>query len=184
VSSVHRNDIEKVRTLFKELVFDQLPSSIRGIVESIAGPILDAATNHLTSITDVRATGYVAITFHGEKPPPQPTPVESTPEARTWQGQWQSSKYAISGGFTLVVVIADGKMNGTIDIASSACTSSGTIAGVASAGSVTFGSVEAGNSVQFEGTISADGTTMQGAYTNGAECGEDVGTWSAVRTAE
>jgi hypothetical protein len=24
--------------------------------------------NHLTSITDVRSTGYVAITFHGEKP--------------------------------------------------------------------------------------------------------------------
>jgi hypothetical protein len=182
VSSVHRNDIEKVRKLLTALVFDQIPSSIRGIVERIAGPILDAATNHLTSITDVRATGYVAITFHGEKPPVEPTPVESTPAARTWQGQWQSTKYEISGTFTMLVVIADGQMNGTIDIANSPCVSSGRIAGVVDAGSVTFGSVEAGNEVQFQGTISADGTTMQGTYTDGEACGNDVGTWSARRT--
>jgi len=76
VSSVHRNDIEKVRLLFRHLLFEQVPSSIRGIVESIAGPIVDAATNHLTSITDVRSTGYVAITFHSE-PPPATTPSAS-----------------------------------------------------------------------------------------------------------
>ncbi|HEX7835676.1 MAG TPA: hypothetical protein VF479_09440 [Pseudolysinimonas sp.] len=183
VSSVHRNDIEKIRKLFTALVFDQVPSGIRGIVESIAGPILDAATNHLTSITDVRATGYVAIIFHGEKPP-EPTPGESTSAAETWQGQWQSSKYDNAGTFTLLVVIAAGKMNGSIDIANSPCVSSGKIAGVADAGAVTFGSVDAGNEVQFEGTISADGTKMQGAYTDGAACGNDAGSWSAVRAAD
>jgi hypothetical protein len=180
-SSVHRNDIEKVRKLFTALIFNQIPSSIRGIVESIAGPILDAATNHLTAMTDVRATGYVAITYHGEKPP-EPTPAPSTPVARTWQGEWQSSKYSDSGTFTLLVVIADGQMNGTIDVANSPCVFSGTVAGVANAGSVTFGSVEAGSEVQFDGTISADGTTMQGTYTNGPSCGDDAGSWSAVRT--
>ncbi len=180
VSSVHRNDIEKVRKMLTALVFDQIPSSIRGIVEGIAGPILDAATNHLTAITDVRATGYVAITFHGEKPP-EPTPVE-TPAAKTWQGVWQSTKYPDSGTFTLLIVIANGKLNGSIDIANSPCVSSGNVAGVADAGSVTFGSVEAGNEIQYQGTISADGTSMQGTYSDGAACGNDVGTWSAVRT--
>ncbi|MCU1579363.1 MAG: hypothetical protein JWP19_1567 [Rhodoglobus sp.] len=72
VASVQRNDIEKIRKLFTALVFDQVPSSIRGIVTTIAGPILDAATTHLTALTDVRSTGYVAITFHG-KPPAEPT---------------------------------------------------------------------------------------------------------------
>ena len=182
VSSVHRNDIERVRKLFTALVFDQLPSSIRGIVERIAGPLLDAATNHLTSITDVRATGYVAITFHGEKPPEEePTPVE-TSEAKTWQGEWQSGKYEDAGTFTLLIVIADGKINGSIDIANSPCASSGNIAGVADAGSVTFGSVEAGNEIQFQGTISADGKSMQGTYSDGPACGDDVGRWSARRT--
>ncbi|HEV7743254.1 MAG TPA: hypothetical protein VGO65_12635 [Pseudolysinimonas sp.] len=180
VSSVHRNDIEKVRKLFTALVFDQIPSSIRGIVQSIAGPILDAATNHLTSITDVRSTGYVAITFHGEKPP-EPSPAESN-AAKSWQGQWQSSKYDESGTFTLLIVIADGKLNGSIDIANSPCVSSGEVAGVASAGSVTFGSVEAGNEIQYQGTISADGATMQGTYSDGAACGNDAGTWSARLT--
>jgi hypothetical protein len=180
VSSVHRNDIEKVRKLFTALVFDQIPTSIRGIVESIAGPILDAATNHLTSITDVRATGYVAITYHGEKPP-EPTPGPSTPSAKTWHGEWQSTKYPDSGTFTLLVVIADGRMNGTIDVANSPCVFSGTIAGAAEAGSVTFGNVAAGGEVQFDGTISADGRSMQGTYTNGPSCGDDVGSWSANR---
>ena len=184
VSSVHRNDIEKVRKLFTALVFDQIPSSIRGIVERIAGPLLDAATTHLTSITDVRATGYVAITFHGEKPPEEPTPVESTPAAKTWQGQWQSSKYELAGTFTLA-----GRDRGWTNerhyrhrqlpvrvIRRNL--------GVANAGSVTFGSVEAGNEIQFEGTISADGTTMQGTYSDGAACGDDVGSWSASRTSD
>jgi spore coat protein U-like protein len=72
-------------------------------------------------------------------------------------------------------------MNGTIDIANSPCVSSGTIAGVADAGSVTFGSVEAGNEIQFEGTISADGTSMEGTYSNGTNCGTDGGSWSARR---
>jgi hypothetical protein len=180
VSSVHRNDIEKVRKLFTALVFDQIPSSIRGIVESIAGPILDAATSHLTSITDVRATGYVAITFHGEKPA-DPTP-PPTAAAKTWQGQWQSSKYPDSGTFTMLIVIADGQLNGSIDIENSPCVSSGRVAGVVDAGSVSFGSVEAGNEVQYQGTISADGATMQGTYTDGDACGNDVGSWSARRT--
>jgi hypothetical protein len=180
VSSVHRNDIEKVRLLLRHLVFDQLPASIRGIVESIAGPILDEATNRLTSLTDVRATGEVVITYHGETPP-EPAPTES-PAAKTWLGQWQSTKYATSGSFTLFVVIADGRMDGTIDVANSSCVASGTISGVADAGSVTFGSVDAGNQIQFQGAISADGTTMQGDYSNGDACGNDVGTWSARRT--
>jgi hypothetical protein len=177
VSSVHRNDIELVRKLFTNLVFDQLPPSIKGIVESIAGPILTAATNHLTSITDVRATGYVAITFHGEKPPEEPT----APAAKSWEGQWQSSKYEDSGTFTLLIVIADGKLTGSIEIANSPCVSSGNVAGVADAGSVTFGSVDAGNEIQYQGTISADGTRMQGTYSDGAACGNDAGSWSARR---
>ncbi len=181
VSSVHRNDIEKVRKLFTALVFDQIPSSIRGVVRSIVGPILDAATNHLTSITDVRSTGYVAITFHGEKPT-EPTPVESTSAAQSWQGQWQSTKYPESGTFTMLIVIADGKLNGTIDIANSPCVSSGGVAGVVDASLVSFGSVEAGNEVQYQGTISADATSMQGTYTDGDVCGNDVGSWSARRT--
>jgi hypothetical protein len=180
VSSVHRNDVELVRQLFSELVFDQLPDSIKGIVVGIAGPILDAATSHLTSITEVRATGYVAITFHGEKPP-EPTPT-ATPAAKTWQGQWQSSKYEDSGTFTLLIVIADGKLNGSIDILNSPCVSSGNVAGVAAAGSVTFGSVDAGNEIQYDGTISANGTRMEGTYSDGAACGNDVGSWSARRT--
>ena len=181
VSSVHRNDIEKVRKLFTALVFDQIPSSIRGIVESIAGPILDAATNHLTSITDVRSTGYVAITYHGEKPL-EPTPAESAPAPQPWQGEWQSSKYPDSGTFTLLIVIANGQLNGTIDIANSPCVSSGSVAGVVDAASVSFGSVDAGNEIQYHGTISADGTTMHGTYTDGDACGNDAGSWSARRT--
>ena len=84
VASVERNDIEKIRKLFTALVFDQVPSSIRGIVESITGPILDAATRHLTAITDVRSTGYVAITFHSAPPsstPTAPAPNPSSPPA-------------------------------------------------------------------------------------------------------
>ncbi len=84
VASVERNDIEKIRKLFTALVFDQVPSSIRGIVQSIAGPILDVATRHLTAITDVRSTGYVAITFHSAPPsstPTAPAPNPSSPPA-------------------------------------------------------------------------------------------------------
>jgi hypothetical protein len=81
VASVERNDIEKIRKLFTALIFDQVPSSIRGIVQSVAGPILDAATRHLTAITDVRSTGYVAITFHSAPPSSTPTspPADAAP---------------------------------------------------------------------------------------------------------
>jgi hypothetical protein len=104
VSSVHRNDIEKIRKLFTALVFDQVPSSIRGIVESIAGPILDAATNHLTSITDVRSTGYVAITFHGEKPDEGVAATEPPGDGGGGSGcpggllAWLNARMANSGG--------------------------------------------------------------------------------------
>ena len=183
VSSVQRNDIEKVRLLFEELLFEAVPDSIRGIVQAVAGPIVDKATTYLTSITDVKATEYVAIIYHGEKPPvdPTPTPEASTPGSKIWHGEWYSPKYEGGGTFTLDVVIADGKMNGTIEVTNSRCVASGRIAGEAAAGAVTFGSVDAGNQIAFEGTISADGMSMQGSYSNGAACGNDVGTWSAVR---
>lgn len=86
VASVQRNDIERVRKLFTALVFDQIPASIRGIVERVAAPILDAATTHLTSITDVRATGYVAITFHSEPPASTPTAAPTKPPADASSG--------------------------------------------------------------------------------------------------
>ncbi len=182
VGSVQRNDIERVRKLFTALVFDQIPNSIRGIVERVAAPILDAATTHLTSITDVRATGYVAITFHGEPVAPTPTAAPVPTPAGSWQGQWQSSKYEEAGTFTLSIVIEGGELNGLIDIANSPCAGSGEVAGAVDDRLVTFGSVQAGNEIQYQGNISTDGKSMSGTYSDGDACGNDVGTWSARRT--
>lgn len=81
----------------------------------------------------------------------------------------------------MLIVIADGKLTGSIDIANSPCVASGNVAGVVDLGSVSFGSVEAGNEIQYQGTISADGTSMQGTYADGAACGNDTGNWSAKR---
>ncbi|MEO8093387.1 MAG: hypothetical protein ABI632_00510 [Pseudolysinimonas sp.] len=68
-STLRRNDIEKIRALFVHLVFNQLPSIIRGIVEAVVKPILDAATSKLTSLTNVKSSVDVPITFHGDPPP-------------------------------------------------------------------------------------------------------------------
>jgi hypothetical protein len=73
--SVQRNDIQKTRELFTKLLFDQLPSQLHGIVESLAKPLLDAADSKLASITAVNASARTFITYHvPEKKTPTPPP--------------------------------------------------------------------------------------------------------------
>ncbi len=127
VASVKRNDIEKVNQLFKALVFDQIPASIRGIVTSIAGPILDAATSSLTALTDVRATGYVAITFHGKPvdPTAQPTAAATCPPSGVFPGHYAGTDtmhyvssfwgFTVDWVYALDVKVADsGQLAGTM----------------------------------------------------------------------
>jgi hypothetical protein len=128
VAVVQRNDIEKVRQLFTKLIFDQVPASIRGIVESIAGPILDAATTHLTAITDVRATGYVAISFHSEPPPKETSKPEgggACPASGVAQGHYLGSDtmhyvssfwgFTVDWVYTLDVTVGSGEsLEGTM----------------------------------------------------------------------
>ena len=80
---VERSDVERIRELFAHLLLDQIPASIRPVVEPIARPVLDASTRHLASVSDVRSVIYVAIRYHVE-PDPTPTP---PPAAQPGSGQ-------------------------------------------------------------------------------------------------
>lgn len=184
---IRRKEIEDFRTsvvdVVTKLLAGPLTTGVKIIDDAVFGFIKMPINSVLEEIVqkgfDDTAMEFVTVVYHG---PPEPKPVTSPSAATSWQGQWQSGKYEEAGTFTLSIVIADGELHGTIAIANSPCVSSGNIAGVADAGSVTFGSVEAGNKIQFEGRITADGKSMEGTYSDGDECGNDVGTWSAKQT--
>lgn len=72
-ASIARADFEQIRRLFAQLLLDQIPERIRPLVEPIARPIVDAVTRHLSAISDVRSTTYVAVIYH-EEPDPEPAP--------------------------------------------------------------------------------------------------------------
>ena len=67
-TTIRRNDVERVRQLIAQLLLSQVPISLRSIVESLARPILDAATGKLAEITDVHSQTQVPITYHAEPP--------------------------------------------------------------------------------------------------------------------
>jgi hypothetical protein len=79
-ASIQRNDVEKVRQLFTTLLLDQLPQSIRGLVEGYAKPILDASTRRLAALSDLTKQVYVPVTYHSAtEPSPKPKPGASEP---------------------------------------------------------------------------------------------------------
>ncbi|MGV8965963.1 MAG: hypothetical protein ACOH2F_06750 [Cellulomonas sp.] len=53
------------------------------------------------------------------------------------------------------------------------------MSGQLSGDTITFGAVKAAETVAFDGAIHAD--SMSGNYASGPACGDDVGTWTAVR---
>lgn len=124
-ASVARNDVERVRRLFTKLLFDQIPASVRDIVETVGRPVLDLATRHLTALTDVKAVTYVGILYHAEK---QPSP--STKKGGNGlgcgpngvaPGRYQQTRNVKDMGDGVtdrevldVTVAADGKVSGTI----------------------------------------------------------------------
>jgi hypothetical protein len=63
-ATIRRNDVERVRQLIAELLLAQVPVSLRSLVESLARPILDAATGKLAELTDVRSRAQVPVTYH------------------------------------------------------------------------------------------------------------------------
>lgn len=67
--TIRRNDVERLRELISQLLFDQVPASLRSLVESLARPILDAATSKIAELTDVRSQTRVPITYHDVKEP-------------------------------------------------------------------------------------------------------------------
>ena len=68
-STLRRNDVEKLRQLLASVLLEQVPVELRAIVESLARPLLDAATGRLAELVDVHSTTQVPITFHRSPPP-------------------------------------------------------------------------------------------------------------------
>jgi hypothetical protein len=184
---IRRKEIEDFRTSVADVVAKLLAGPLATGVKVIDDAVLGFIKNPINSVLeeivqdglDDTAMEFVTVVYHD---PPEPKPSASTPAAHNWQGQWQSSKFNLVGTFTMSILIANGTLNGTIAISGSDCVGSGRITGAIDDASVTFGSVDAGNEVQFKGTFSSDGLSMQGGYTDGVACKNDVGTWSAQRT--
>jgi len=102
--------------------------------------------------------------------------------AGTWAGTYVSELVASAkGGFNVVFAVDGSTVTGTITIASG-CIRDGTISGTITGPSLDFGKVESTSdpgAVAFQGTVSGD--AMSGKYETNAACGNDKGTWQAVR---
>ena len=67
-STLRRNDVEKLRRLLATVLLEQVPVELRSLVESLARPLLTAATGKLAALVDVHSTTQVPITFHRSPP--------------------------------------------------------------------------------------------------------------------
>ena len=102
--------------------------------------------------------------------------------AGTWAATSISELVAgFQAHFTVVFAVDGSTVTGTITIASG-CIRDGTISGTITGPSLDFGKVAAASgagAVAFQGTVSGD--AMSGKYETNAACGNDKGTWQAVR---
>lgn len=64
---VHRNDLEAVRRLLARILLDQIPATIRPLVEGFASRVLEETTTQLAWLGDVRGTSYTWVTFHAPR---------------------------------------------------------------------------------------------------------------------
>ena len=112
--------------------------------------------------------------------PPATTASAAITAAGTWKGTYASTKYptTTAGTFRMTIVVTGSDFTGTVNVTSN-CVSTGTLAGRIAGNMITFGAVKAAETITFSGTITA--TTMSGTYHSGAACGDDVGTWKAVK---
>ena len=67
-STLRRNDVERLRQLLATVLLEQVPVELRSLVESLARPLLDAATGKLAELVDVHSTTQIPITFHRSPP--------------------------------------------------------------------------------------------------------------------
>lgn len=121
-ATMRRNDVERLRQLISQLLLAQVPTSLRSLVESIAGPILNAATARLAELTDVHSRSQVPVTFHGAADQCRKGRIA----AGTYVAPVEKDLRAAGGvtghtsGTVTLVVDAAGRVTGTIDVVSDA----------------------------------------------------------------
>lgn len=118
------------------------------VVPPLAMPTVDTTT---TSVT-------------GGGPAPTPT-VEEPCEAPdgTWSGTWESSVFVSDPGTVRAEITAvAGVLMGSISVTGSPYVSGGNISGTIDCRSVSFGKVD--GSIEFSGTLSSDGSELDGTY--------------------
>jgi hypothetical protein len=112
-ATIRRNDVERLRRLIAELLLAQVPPSLRSLVESLARPILDAATSKLAELTDVHSRTQVPVSYHQVQDRCRPSRIapgtyEGTVDTDLTNG---SAKGHMRGSVTIVVA-ADQSVTG------------------------------------------------------------------------
>lgn len=121
-ATMRRNDVERLRQLISQLLLAQVPSSLRSLVESIAGPILNAATAKLAELTDVHSRTQVPVTFHGSADRCRKGRIAAgtyvAPVAKDLRAAGGVSGH--TSGTVTIVVDSAGRVTGTIDVVTDA----------------------------------------------------------------
>jgi hypothetical protein len=179
--TVQRKEVTELQEMIRSFAYGQLPGPVLTVVQATLGPQLDRLLNHaaslLSPLLDARGRSVdVVLAHHGPPPVPSPTPVQGL----HWSGTWASSKYDISGAFTVDWVQTGSHIKGTATVTGSPCgVTGGPLSGTISGNKVSFGVVDASQTVTWQGKIGK--RRMSGSFSTGAPCGNDRGTFVGTR---
>lgn len=121
-AAIRRNDIERLRQFISQLLLAAVPESLQSLVESLAGPILKAATGKLAELVEVHSQTRIPITFHGTADQCRKGRIR----AGTYTGKVEKDLRGAGGvtghtsGTVTIVVDAKGGITGAIDVTTDA----------------------------------------------------------------
>jgi hypothetical protein len=140
----------------------------------------DVTTDEPTGPTATAPTGPTETGATGTTGVEEPTgSTEAVSIAGTWDGTWTTDVTGSSGSFSMTFEETAAGFSGTIQIQGSECVSNGKVDATVDGTSITIGAVQAEEQIEFDGEVSGD--QMSETYRSPAGCGNDTGTWVAIR---
>lgn len=179
--TVQRKEVTELQEMIRSFAYGQLQGPVLTVVQATIGPQIDRLLNHaaslLSPLLDARGRSIdVVLAHHGPPPAPSPTPKTGA----HWSGTWASTKYDISGTFTVDWVQTGTHIEGTASVTGSPCgVTGGPLSGTITGNQVSFGVVEAHQTVTWRGKIGKH--RVSGTFSTGAPCGNDRGTFAGTR---
>jgi len=96
--------------------------------------------------------------------------------AGTWNGNWQSSQYGLSGTFSATVQQQGATLSGTLTVPEISMNDA-SLTGTVTSNSMTFGDIN--GLITFTGAVNSSGSSASGTYTYSAL--NDSGTWAGAK---